>query len=222
MRLEGLDQPGHVLRGQVDVERGAALVLQLREGLLEQMPADSVDDLAVHLDQAPIRVVGEPRVAGPLGEPAHSVVVQPEVEDRVHHPRHRDRRARAHGDEERVVRVAEALAGLLLERGQVAVDLGLEAVRQLAAALRVRAAGVGRDREAGRNGHAELGHLREPDAFASEQVATSLGGLVEVVDEAVRGHALQIFPQVPRLKAAPSVTSGLQATRERATLAKRV
>ena len=158
---------------------------------------------------------------GALGEPAHGVVVQAEVEDRVHHPGHRDRRARAHGDEERVVRIAEALAGLLLERGQVALDLGLEAVRELAAALRVRAAGVGRDREAGRNGHAELGHLREPDALAAEQVATSLGGLVEVVDEAVRGHALRIFPQVPRLKATPCATSGRPARRERATLAKR-
>ena len=78
---------------------------------------------------------------------------------------------------------------LLLERGQVALDLGLEAVRELPAALRVGAAGVGRDREAGRDGHAELGHLRQPDALAAEQVATSLGGLVEVVDVAVRGHA---------------------------------
>ena len=102
-----------------------------------------------------------------------------------------------------------------------ALDLGLEAVRELPAALRVRAARVGRDREAGRNGHAELGHLRQPDALAAEQVATSLGGLVEVVDEAVRGHAHQIFPQLSRLKATPSVTSGRPARRERATLAKR-
>ena len=49
-----------------------------------------------------------------------------------------------------------------------------------------RAAGVGRDREAGGNGDAELRHLGEADPLAAEQVAAALGGLVEAVD--VAGH----------------------------------
>ena len=72
-------------------------------------------------------------MAGRLREPGDGVVVEAEVEDRVHHPRHRDGRARAHGDEQRVVRVAEVLARLALERGDVLCDLGLEPFRQLAA-----------------------------------------------------------------------------------------
>jgi hypothetical protein len=47
----------------------------LRQRLLEQVPVDAVDDLAVHLDQPPVRVVGEARIAGALCEPAHGVVV---------------------------------------------------------------------------------------------------------------------------------------------------
>ena len=42
--------------------------------------------------------------------PATASSFRPEVEDRVHHPRHRDRRAGADRDEQRIVRVAEALA----------------------------------------------------------------------------------------------------------------
>ena len=45
-------------------------------------------------------------------------------------------------------RVAEALAGLLLERAEVLLDLLFEPVRQRLAVRHVRAAGVGRDREA--------------------------------------------------------------------------
>ena len=67
-------------------------------------------------------------------------------------------------------------------------DLVLEPRRQ-AALAQVRAAGVGRDREAGRHGNAELRHLGEPDALAAEQLAAAVGGLVEVVDVAGHGPA---------------------------------
>ena len=55
--------------------------------------------------------------------------------------------------------VAEALAGLLLEPRDVLGDLGLEAVGQLARG-HVGAAGVGRDREAGRHGQARAASSR--------------------------------------------------------------
>ena len=64
--------------------------------------------------------------------------------------------------------------------------LGREAVRQLAGG-HVGAAGVGRDREAGRDRQAELGHLREADALAAEELAPAAGGLVEVEDETAAG-----------------------------------
>ena len=86
-------------------------------------PSIAVDDLAVHLDQAAVRVEREPWVAGRGREPLDRDVVQAEVEDRVHHPGHRDRGAGADGDEQRVGRVPEALPGLLLEPRDVVVDL---------------------------------------------------------------------------------------------------
>ena len=78
--------------------------------------------------------------------------------------------------------VAEALAGLLLEPAHVLGDLGLEAVGEVVR-RHVGAAGVGRDREPARNGQPERGHLGEADPLAAEQLATAVGGLVEVVDE---------------------------------------
>ena len=186
--LVGLDEDGQVVRGQVDVLRGSAVFLELGEGVLEAVAVDAVHDAAVHLDQAAVGVVGEARVARRAREARGGFVVQAEVEDRVHHPGHRDGGARAHRDEERILGVSEALARLLLEGAHVPVDLLVEPVRELAACGHVPTAGVRRDREAGRNGNPELRHLGQADALAAQQAAPALRGLVEVVDESGRGH----------------------------------
>ena len=65
-------------------------------------------------------------------------------------------------------------------------DLVVEPLGHLLAGRHVGAAGIGRDREAGRHRHAERGHLREPDALAAEQLAAAGSLLVEVVDVAHR------------------------------------
>ncbi len=190
--LEGLDEAGEVVRRQLDVLRCATRGLQRLELLLEAMGIDAVDRFAVHLDQPAVGVVGEARVARRRREARNSLVTETDVEDRVHHPGHRDRRARADGDEQRISRVAEPLLGLLLEAPDVFVDLALQAVRQQPPACPIRAARLGRDREAGGNGHAERGHLRQPDSLPAEQLAPAVAGVVEGVDVA---HYARIFPQ---------------------------
>ena len=158
-------------------------MLELVERVLEAVAVDPLDHLAEHLDQPPVRVEREPPVARPRREPFRRRVAEAEVEDRVHHPRHRDRGTRAHRDEQRVVGVAEALAGLLLEPPHVLGHLVLEPVRNVALG-HVRAAGVGRDREPGRHGQPHQRHLREADPLAAEQLTPAVGRLVEVVDVA--------------------------------------
>ena len=184
--LERGDQLLQVVGAEVDVVRHPAGGLEVGERALEPVRVDAVDDLAVHLDQPTVGVVGEARVAGRGRLALDGDVVQAEVEDRVHHPGHRDLRARAHRDEQRVGGVAEALARPLLERSDVLADLLVEALGHLLRRRHVGAARVGRDREAGRHRHPERGHLGEPDALAAEQLAASGRLLVEVVDVAHR------------------------------------
>ena len=182
-RLVRLDQLPEVVGGQLDVLSHAALLLERLQLALEHVGVDPVHDLAVHLDQAAVRVEREPRVPGRRREPFDRDVVQPEVEDRVHHPRHRDRRAGADGDEQRVGRVTEALAGALLEPGDVLVHLGPELLGHLARLHRC-AARVRRDRESGGHRDAERGHLREADSLPAEQLAAAGSLLVERIDQA--------------------------------------
>ena len=164
------------------------------------MRVDPLHHLAEHLDQAPVRVEREPCVVGPRGKPFGGLVVQPEVEDRVHHPGHRDGRARTHRDEQRIVARAEPLAGPLLEPAHVLVDLLLEPVGQLAAGSHGGAARVGRDREPGRDRHAHQRHLGEADALAAEEIAAAGDWLLEVVDVAIR-HGPGIYPGPRRRRA---------------------
>ena len=180
----------HALEG-LDQAREIVLLAGQRVG--EEVRVDAVDGLAVHLDQAAVGVLREALVARAAGEALGRLVVEADVEDRVHHPGHRDRRARPDGDEQGILGVAEALAGRLLEPGQVLVDLLCQALRKVAL-LHVGAAGVCSDREAGRHRDAELGHLREADALASEQLASAVGRLVEVVDIAGVSHRGGDFP----------------------------
>ena len=185
-RLERADELLQVVGAELGVDREALLLDQLVQLLLEEVAGDVEHDLAEHLHEAPVRVVGEALVAGLLREPAHGVVVETEVEDGVHHPRHRERRTGADRDEERVGGRAELLAHLRLERLAGRRDLVHEPGGQRVAARHVGVARLGRDREAGRYGQTDDGHLGEVRALAAEQELLLLAPLFEGEDVLVR------------------------------------
>jgi hypothetical protein len=117
--LEDLGEVAEVVGRQVDVLLHPAAGLHRRQRLLEMLLGDLGHDVAEHLDEAPVGVVGEAGVAGARREALDAAVVEPEVQDGVHHPRHRELGAAAHRDQQRVLGVAEALSGSLLEARQV-------------------------------------------------------------------------------------------------------
>ncbi len=188
--MKRLHELAEVVGGEIDVLVDSARGLELGQSVLETVTVDAVHDVAIHLDQPPIRVERETRIAGRGREPLDCDVVQAEVEDRVHHPGHRDRRARANGDEQRALVVAEALLGARLECGDVLVDLGVEAVGDGAARGHVRTARLRRDGETRRYRNAELGHLGEADPLSAEELPTAVRVLVEIEDVAhLRGES---------------------------------
>jgi len=52
--LEGVDQLAQIVRSEIEVTGDAARRLQVGDRAFEAMPGDAVDDLTVHLDQAPV------------------------------------------------------------------------------------------------------------------------------------------------------------------------
>ena len=141
---------------------------------------------AVHLHEPAVGVPGELRIRALPRQALDRHVVEAEVEDRLHHARHRDGGARAHAHEQRVVAVAEVLARGGLDPVQGVLHLGLEALRKLVA-LEIAEAEIAGDREAGRDGNADGGHLGEAGALAAEHVLHGGGAvgapLAEEVDQ---------------------------------------
>src|SRR6516162_1208524 len=79
------------------------------------MMVDAEDDLRVHLDEAPIAVIGKALVAAFAGQPDDRPIVEPEVQHGVHHPRHRDASSRAHRYQQRIAEVTKTCAERMLE-----------------------------------------------------------------------------------------------------------
>ncbi len=175
-----LDAPA-LLHRLEDLREGVALVLVL------WLAAEHY--VAVHSHEAPVAVVGEAWIAGGRDDALHRIVVQPEVEDRVHHARHAGAGARTHREQQRVGRVTERLAGVLLERHESRLDLR-DGALGVAAVERVRVADLGRDREARRHGKADPGHLGEIRPLAAEQGLHLLVALTETVDVLARHQTL--------------------------------
>ena len=144
------------------ISNGSSSVLRL--GL------EAEHDVAVHLHEAAVGVVGEARVAGLADQALDGLVVEAEVQDRVHHARHRRAGARADRDQERMLGIAESLADRLLDARQRVGDLRLQRGGIRAARGVVVGADLGRDREAGRHRQPEPRHLGEVRALAAEQL----------------------------------------------------
>jgi hypothetical protein len=146
------------------------------------------DDIEVHLAEAAIGVLRELGVAGRRPETQNRGVVQAEVEDGVHHARHRDWSTGPHADQERVLRVAETTSRRGLDKSHVASNLRLETVRP--AFGQIGLAGVRRHDEAGGHRQPQLGrHDVDPRGLAADPVLQFVQWQAEVVVEVVDvGH----------------------------------
>ena len=146
-------------------------VLRDLERLVEALARHAEHDPAEHLDEAPIRVPAEALVVRERDQPLQRRVVEAEIEDGVHHPRHRKLRARAHAHEQRILGGAEALVALALERGDRGGHVVEQTFGQALAVREVVVAGFGRDRETGRHAEPGFRHFGESGAFAAEKIA---------------------------------------------------
>src|SRR3990170_859543 len=189
--LELRDDLAEHLGRKVRVLLARRLRLPPVQNRLEPARVDAQYDAAEHLEYASIRVPSEPVVPRHRGDRGDGPVVEAEVQDRVHHARHRELRTAPDGDEERACGVTELPADRRFDSGQCVRNLFLQSRWELS--LRgVRVAGPRRDREAGRHGKAEAGHLREAGPLSAEEVLHSCVSLLKKV------HVLRDLPHPER------------------------
>src|ERR1700686_1710472 len=179
----------HLFQGcgfQVGGGLGPSPPLDGVECLLEECPVDTEPDVAEELDEPPIRVESEPAVVGELRQTLERCRVESEVEDRVHHPGHRELGSAAHADQKWIARIAESLARLLLDVSQRRDDLLPHASGKPLAAGVVRVARLGGDGEPGWDREPCTRHLRDARALATEKVAHRRVALFKAVHPFVR------------------------------------
>ncbi len=194
-RLEPGDHVAQVGRLEVGVVVDAAGGPGLGEHVLEAVVGHAAHDAAEHLHEPAVGIEHETLVARRSDQAVGDLVVEPDVEDRVHHPRHRELGARSARHEERVGGVAEPLLGRRLESGHRRLDLVPQTVGESAARLGVGVAGPGGDREPWRHRHAEPGHVAEVGALAAQQRPH----LVPVAPDQLLGLADLVEPVDPAL-----------------------
>jgi len=86
--LELGNQDFQVLGGQFEIKVHLFLFLGLMNDVLELVLFDAHHHVAEHLDETAVRVPGEALVPGHPDESVYGLIVQPEVQDRVHHAGH--------------------------------------------------------------------------------------------------------------------------------------
>ena len=203
-RLVRLGDLAQGRRVEIRVLGGPTGVLGRVEGMIEALAVHAHHDPPEHLDEPAIGVPAEALVAGQGDQAVEGLLVEPEVEDRVHHPGHRELGARADAHEERVGDVAEALGRLALDFADGLQDVLPEARRELLPRAEVVVAGLGGNGEPGRHGQPGDGHLGQTRTLAAEQIAhrgialgqtaaprvdVALGGLVRTLGRTGRfGH----------------------------------
>ncbi len=135
------------------------------------MMLEAEHHIRIHRDEAAIAVIGEAAVAGESSQRFHRLVVEAEVEHGIHHARHRRARAGTDRHQQRILGVAERLAGQFADIVERLLDLRLQFLRiGLAVLVEIRA-DRGREGEAGRHRQTEIGHFREIGALAAQEIA---------------------------------------------------
>ena len=167
------------------VELIAVLLLDFVEHPVHVSTGMALGDVREHEDEAAVAVIGKALIAAGLGEFLDGRVVETEVEDRVHHARHRDAGARANGDEERNASSApEALVIDFLDLVNVIHDVFPHEIGDLLPAFVVEGAGFGRNGETSRDVDAGRRHFGEAIAFSAKDFLAEvlLGGFLEGED----------------------------------------
>ena len=186
--LEDTHQFFQVVSRQVNVVLDALGFFHLVDLDLEQALRDHHNNVCKHLHETAVAVVCEAGVAGLLGQAFHSLIVQAQVQDGVHHARHGLTGTGTDRDQQGVGVVAKLLAGDLFQTLEMLEDVSSDIVIDLTAVCIVLGAGIRGDGEALGNRHTGSSHLCQTGTLAAQSIfhgdlvaAEGIVALAEVV-----------------------------------------
>ncbi|GBF26345.1 hypothetical protein MnTg02_01383 [bacterium MnTg02] len=88
-----LDHIKPMIRRQGRIADKTIVVLKSLKQILEERMIDAEHDICIHLNEAAIGIIGKSTIPCPRRNAFHRFVVEAEIKDSIHHPRHRGARA---------------------------------------------------------------------------------------------------------------------------------
>ena len=168
-RLVAFHQHLKVVAREVHIVLDAPLFLERFDRFLEMFVRDAHHDIPEHVDEPAVGVIGEAHVAGAAGQPFRNLVVHAQIQHGIHHARHRDRRAAAHGNKQRIIRIAQLGLHVGLETGNSFFDLFFQSGRPGVSLRGIILASLGGDGASRRHRQANGAHLSQIGPLATQQ-----------------------------------------------------
>ena len=165
-----LDDDLQIVGGEVGVELGFGFVFALVEDVIELLHIDVERHFAEHLNEAAVGIVGEAGVVTALGQAFDGFIVEAQIQDGIHHPRHGKFRTGADADQQRIFGVAQLLADLRFEFFESFQNLIVNLFRNAVVIFEVDVADFGGDGESRRHGNSGAGHFGKSGAFAAQDI----------------------------------------------------
>src|SRR5271166_507260 len=142
--------------------------------------------VTVHLQKPSIRIPGEPRVSALFGHNLNDVIVHAEVENCIHHSRHRIARTGTYRQKQRIAAIAELFANRFFNFREREFDLFVQVGWICPLILSEIRANLCADREPRGNWEADLSHFVQVCAFPAEErfhFAIPVGfAITEIID----------------------------------------
>ena len=207
-----------VIRRQIQVGPGAFALFHGRNLRFEVVVLHFENHVAEHVDEPAIAVVCEASVARFFLEGGDRLVVHSEIQDGIHHARHRIARARAHAHQKRILIAAELRPHRLFQTRHLFLHVLPESPGKRVL-FQVIDANLRGDGETRRHRYVQTRHLREIRALATQQIA-HIGAAVGSPGPKGINHLLRhhLHPPAPLarlcnrygwLKTAPIISSPL-------------
>ena len=168
-RLKAFDQLFHIVDIQVNVELYAFFLFDLIDDFFKSGFGHFHYHVREHLDKTAVRVVGKAGIFSFLRKAFHGNIVQPQIQDGIHHAGHGNTGAAANRYQQGIVIVAENFSVFLFQPAQGLENLPLDLVGNFAAGFIIICARFRCDGKTHRDRQAQIGHLRQVGPFASQQ-----------------------------------------------------
>ena len=142
-------------------------------------------DVGIHLDESAIAVIGETLVASLTRNCLHCLIIETEVQNRIHHARHGCTRTRSHRHEQWLFSTTEHASSPLGHLIKRFLHLLIKFIGIGPLMVIIGSAHFRRDRKTGRHWQIKAAHFSQVRAFTAEKVAITRSALCLTITECV-------------------------------------